>query len=151
MGKNILRTEKGVTLIELLIVVAIIVIIAGVAVPAVFSALIKSKITRTYADLKVIATDLDTYYLASNGYPVALPGKLAQRKDVWGKTFEYDPFDGSMFCVCSGGRDGEIDGNCADILQMSPDAIWNFGCDLCRLKDPKRETFWGNCAVVAPH
>ena len=148
---NILRDGNGVTLVELLIVVAIVGIIAGIAVPAVLSALKRSKITRTYADLKTIANELEAYHVDYDRYPPALIDKSAQRKDVWGKSFEYDPFDGSVFCVCSGGTNKIVDGNCDDILQMSTDALWKDGCDICRIKVPDKDTFWGNCGIVAPH
>lgn len=148
---NRLRDGNGVTLVELLIVAAVVGIIAGIAVPAVLSALKRSKITRTYADLKTIANELDAYHVDYDRYPPALIDKSAQRKDVWGKSFKYDPFDGSVFCVCSGGTNKIVDGNCDDILQMSTDALWKDGCDMCRIKDPDKDTFWGNCAIVAPH
>ena len=141
--------KNGFTLIELLIVVAIVGIIASIAVPAMLSALKRSKLTRTKADLKVIATELDTYYNDHDRYPPALPDDIAQRKDIWGELFEYDSFDGSAFCVCSRGTNKILDQNCDDI--SDDNFVWKEGCDICRLHGIDKDAFWGNCAVVAPH
>ncbi|GAK50036.1 Tfp pilus assembly protein PilE [Candidatus Moduliflexus flocculans] len=141
--------KKGFTLIELLIVVAIIGIIAGIAVPAVLSALKRSKFTRTKADLKTIAVELNTYYSDHDRYPSSLRDASPERKDIWGEPFEYDPFDGSVFCVCSGGTNKVVDQNCDDISDEN--FVWKHGCDICRLQGIDKDAFWGNCAIVAPH
>jgi prepilin-type N-terminal cleavage/methylation domain-containing protein len=56
------------TLIELLIVVAIIGILAAIAVPNFLNAQMKAKISRTYADQKSVSTALEIYYLDFNSY-----------------------------------------------------------------------------------
>ncbi|HQQ00993.1 MAG TPA: type II secretion system protein GspG [bacterium] len=58
------------TLIELLIVVAIIGILAAIAVPNFVQAQIRSKVARAKADLKSISTALDSYYLDQKAYPI---------------------------------------------------------------------------------
>lgn len=57
------------TLIELLIVVAIIGILAAIAVPNFLNAQIRAKTARVYADIKAQSTALEQYRLDSNGYP----------------------------------------------------------------------------------
>lgn len=60
---------KAFTLIELLIVVAIIGILAAIAVPNFLNAQIRSKIARAEADLASVGTAIEMYRLDSNSYP----------------------------------------------------------------------------------
>jgi prepilin-type N-terminal cleavage/methylation domain-containing protein len=62
--------KKGFTLIELLIVVAIIAILAAIAVPNFLEAQTRAKISREKADMRSIATALETYRIDHNRYPV---------------------------------------------------------------------------------
>jgi len=64
-----MRMKKGFTLIELLIVVAIIAILAAIAVPNFLEAQVRSKVSRTKADMRSIATALESYYIDYNSYP----------------------------------------------------------------------------------
>ena len=57
------------TLIELLIVVAIIAILAAIAVPNFLEAQTRSKTSAAKADLRTIATALESYYVDHNAYP----------------------------------------------------------------------------------
>jgi len=57
------------TLIELLFVVVIIAILAGIAVPNFLEAQVRSKIARTHADMAVVAAALRAYYADHNRYP----------------------------------------------------------------------------------
>lgn len=59
------------TLIELLIVVAIIGILAAIAVPNFLHAQIRAKVSRVEADLRTLATALESYHLTFGNYPVA--------------------------------------------------------------------------------
>lgn len=61
--------QKGFTLIELLIVVAIIAILAAIAVPNFLEAQTRAKVTRMKADMRSIATALETYAIDNNKYP----------------------------------------------------------------------------------
>jgi len=57
------------TLIELLIVVAIIAILAAIAVPNFLEAQTRSKVARTQTDMRTIATGMETYVVDHNRYP----------------------------------------------------------------------------------
>ena len=61
--------HSGFTLIELLIVVAIISILSAIAVPNFLEAQTRTKVSRTRAELKVIATGLETYRIDNSAYP----------------------------------------------------------------------------------
>src|SRR5436190_20094460 len=57
------------TLIELLIVVAIIAILAAIAVPNFLEAQVRSKVSRSKADIRTLATALEAYSVDNNAYP----------------------------------------------------------------------------------
>lgn len=61
--------RRAFTLIELLIVVAIIGILAAIAVPNFLNAQVRAKIARTTADLRSLKTALESYQVDNNRYP----------------------------------------------------------------------------------
>src|SRR5690606_7466083 len=65
-----LTAPNAFTLIELLIVVAIIAILAAIAVPNFLEAQMRAKVTRVKADKRTIATALESYYVDNNAYPI---------------------------------------------------------------------------------
>jgi prepilin-type N-terminal cleavage/methylation domain-containing protein len=67
--KNLNKTHKGFSLIELLITVGIISILAAIAVPNFLEAQTRSKVSRVKADLQTIATALEAYHVDGNRYP----------------------------------------------------------------------------------
>ncbi len=68
--------KKGFTLIELLIVVAIIAILAAIAVPNFLEAQTRSKVSRCKADMRSLATAIESYYVDGNKYPVGFQGTI---------------------------------------------------------------------------
>lgn len=60
---------KGFTLIELLIVVAIIAILAAIAVPNFLEAQTRAKVSRVKADMRSVATAIESYQVDSNHFP----------------------------------------------------------------------------------
>ena len=67
---EVIVMKKAFTLIELLIVVAIIGILAAIAVPNFLNAQSRAKLARTYADLKSIQTAIGAYAVDNNSAPV---------------------------------------------------------------------------------
>ena len=70
------RTARAFTLIELLIVVAIIAILAAIAVPNFLEAQVRSKVARCKADMRSMATGIESYMVDYNNYP--LYGRVTQ-------------------------------------------------------------------------
>lgn len=62
--------SKGFTLIELLIVVAIIAILAAIAVPNFLEAQVRAKVSRAKADMRTLATGIESYAVDNNVYPM---------------------------------------------------------------------------------
>ncbi len=67
--KHIALNERAFTLIELLIVVAIIGILAAIAVPNFMNARIRAKISQAYSDIRTLAMAHEQFYLDRNTYP----------------------------------------------------------------------------------
>ena len=62
--------KRGFTLIELLIVVAIILILIAIALPNFLEAQMRAKVTKSNAEIRTLATALDSYQIDYNGrYP----------------------------------------------------------------------------------
>ncbi len=65
-----MRQLRAFTLIELLIVVAIIAILAAIAVPNFLEAQTRSKASRAKSDMRSLATALEAYWVEHSKYPV---------------------------------------------------------------------------------
>ncbi|MCG3196214.1 MAG: hypothetical protein GHCLOJNM_00686 [bacterium] len=66
---NPIAAPRGFTLIELLIVIAIILILIAIALPNFLEAQIRAKVARVNADLRTIATAMESYLLDWKIYP----------------------------------------------------------------------------------
>lgn len=63
------RTATAFTLIELLIVVAIIAILAAIAVPNFLDAQVRAKVSATKSNMRSLATAVESYYVDNNAFP----------------------------------------------------------------------------------
>jgi len=68
-NKSINNLRQAFTLIELLIVVAIIAILAAIAVPNFIEAQVRSKVSRAKADMRTLVTAVESYAVDQNSYP----------------------------------------------------------------------------------
>jgi prepilin-type N-terminal cleavage/methylation domain-containing protein len=71
--------HRAFTLIELLIVVAIIAILASIAVPNFLEAQTRSKVSRAQSDLRTLSVALGVYHVDRNRYPPTPLASLADR------------------------------------------------------------------------
>lgn len=113
------RHGAGFTLVELLIVVAVIGIIASIALPNLLNALDKAKQKRTVADLKTIGTAVEAYSTDMAAYPRNVSSwtglraiitpffiKSAPDADGWSSTWDCSTTsNGSDYTITSIGRD----------------------------------------------
>jgi type II secretion system protein G len=115
-----MRRQKGFTLIELLIVVAIIGIIAAIAIPNLLNAINRGKQKRTMADMRSIATAIESYSVDWNFYPHTLDTinglipyitptyiKKLPTMDGWSRQLQFHSnAAGTNYTILSLGKDG---------------------------------------------
>jgi general secretion pathway protein G len=133
-----LRRQLGYTLVEMLVVLAIIGLIAGLIGPRVLNYLAESKVKAAQIEMENIASALDLYYLDVGRFPTSSEGltALVQRptdgafwsgpylkstaapKDPWGRPYLYrSPGDTAPYEIGSTGPEGH-EGDRAAIMRM---------------------------------
>ncbi|MGI9409907.1 MAG: type II secretion system major pseudopilin GspG [Hyphomicrobiaceae bacterium] len=129
------RGEQGFTLVELLVVMAILVLLAGIVAPRVIGYLGSSRAKAATVQIESLATSLELYRLDTGRYPSSQEGLIALvRKpervanwngpyirgrevppDPWGKPYFYrSPGASSAFEIYSLGADGKPNGDGED-------------------------------------
>jgi general secretion pathway protein G len=84
------RSARAFTLIELLIVMAIMGILAALAIPKLEGAVEKARIARAIGDIKAIGRNLQEYEISNNDYPSSLGAlNMGAIEDPWGNAYEY--------------------------------------------------------------
>ena len=127
--------NDGFTIVELLVVLAIIGLVAGLVAPRVINYLSSAKAETARVQIKNIKSALELYYLDIGSYPSAEAGLSALSRndasagnwngpylknagellDPWGKPYIYQaPQDGGEATVKSLGRDGKEGGSDVD-------------------------------------
>ena len=121
--------KKGFTLIELMIVLVIMGLLAGVGVPAVLNYRTKAQIDSTKANLRALSSAIDAYDLQIGSLPDSLDDlvkrpskpevsekwygsflkKAEVPRDAWGKPFTYQQTPGAEqpYELYSKGKDGK--------------------------------------------
>ena len=113
-----MKNNKGLTLIEVLIVLAIIGIFAWVAVPSFIRSLTTAKVKATQVSLETLRSVLNTYYTEFNKYPDTLQELVDEKfvgphalKDGWNHAYRYKVISdvqntSQKYILFSCGKDG---------------------------------------------
>ena len=64
-----LNRKSGFTLVELIVVVAIVAILASIAAPIIDRAVTQSRVARVRSEINAVATALEAYHVDNNAYP----------------------------------------------------------------------------------
>ncbi len=123
---KIQSVQQGFTLIEIMVVVAIISILAVAIVPNVISNIDKANVSKAQSDIRAIEGALDMFRLENGKYPstdqglqaLTQPSKAGGEgqlrklsKDPWGNEYQYlSPGEHSRVDIYSLGADGAIGG-----------------------------------------
>ena len=132
-----------------LVLVAVLGIVAAIAIPNLLTAMQSSKQKRTMADLRSVATALESYSTDNNAYPrvesfeelraILTPTYIRElpQMDGWGAPIRYEcrssvSEDSAATCdsywVSSGGRDRTLETD--DPTLVIPQTTVNFDCDI---------------------
>lgn len=142
--------KQGFTLVEVLIVIAVIGIVAAIAIPNLLTAIQKGKQKATMGDMKTLGTGIESYMtdmamapgagtatLVADLEPYLGPfyTKKLVTRDAWGESFHYESgalgLEQALYSIISYGRDNmatAIDPANSNYLVTTLDAFKN---DIC--------------------
>lgn len=85
------RRNRGFTIIELMIVVAILGVLSALASVKYLDYIEKVRVTRSILDIKSIQTEIDSYLAEGGPPPATLAAVNLARNDPWGRPYQYLP------------------------------------------------------------
>ncbi|GAM07782.1 type II secretion system protein G [Geobacter sp. OR-1] len=124
-AKSLLAGVKAFTLIELIVVVAILSALAMMALPAGFNYIDKVKKARCIGDLQTISNEIQSFYIDKNRYPDSLAEINRDTfNDPWGVPYQYTNINGGGDPLL-GSIDQLNPGNDYDLYSKGPDRQTN--------------------------
>ena len=112
--RNLYRKEKGFTLVELMIVIIILAILTGIAIPSYMALRNRARVAAAQSEMKNIATAIEMYNADKDYYPAttfaametALEGgdymNPVPTTDPWGAAYTYVLAAGTYTLTCTG-------------------------------------------------
>ncbi len=138
-GRRVARGARGFTLLELVVVIIVLGLLAGLVAPQIFGRVGEAKGTTATTQMSLIGTALDNYRLDNGAYPTAAQGLAALRErptlppaatnwkgpylrkdvplDPWGRAYIYaspGTRNPSGYDLSTLGRDGKAGGSGED-------------------------------------
>ncbi len=132
--QNKYQFQRGFTLVELLLVLVILALIAGLVLPGIIGKAEGAKVRATSSQISRISMSVETYYLDTGSTPGSLTDLVSEPagasgwngpyirnsilKDPWGREYQFrNPGEHGDFDIFSYGADGQQGGddNDADI------------------------------------
>ena len=118
-GSLMKRSQAGFTLLEMMIVVAIMGILVGLIAPNLFQQMARAEIRVAESDLKTISTQSKFYYLDNGELPKNMrhltPKYIPNNPfDPWGREYKFKRIEGRGVVAFTLGADGKQGGKGAD-------------------------------------
>jgi len=96
--------RKGFTILELLIVIAVIAILVGIALPRFKGMQDEGNIARAKGELRMLTTAVESYYIHNNNaLPAALSNLTTAVPQIAPSTLPTDPFGGAAYGYAQSG------------------------------------------------
>lgn len=88
--RSMLLFNQGLTLVELMIVIAIIGILAAIAMPAYQDYVERTRVAAAIEELAAMSVTIEHYFQENRVYPTTLADvNLNNKKDPWGTNYQY--------------------------------------------------------------
>jgi len=117
---RIYRKDKGFTLVELMVVIIILAVLTGIAIPSYMALRNRARVQATRSEMQNIATALEVFNADNDAYPTTAEGLAAVEAgdymasvpdtDAWGGAYTYTSADGTTYTLNSNaGSDAATD------------------------------------------
>lgn len=87
--------RKGFTILELMIVIAVIAILIGIALPKFKGMRDEGNIARAKGEMRTLQTAVESYRIHQGSYPTALSDLTSATPNIVGSSLPADPFNGT--------------------------------------------------------
>ena len=114
--RHFYKKEKGFTLVELMVVIIILAVLTGIAIPSYMALRNRARESATESEMRNIATSLELYMADEEEYPdtLAITDYMdpVPANDAWGNEYVYEQTgSGTGYTLTSYGVDGDTGGD----------------------------------------